>query len=154
MERLYPKLILDALSKVRYPGTGKDIVSSGMVADDIGYIGVSTFSEKTGKDFRNALTDLRKLNDDKELKGLIVDMRNNGGGLVTGAVDLVSNFVPRGTEVVSMKGRTRSNTSTYKTTRNPMAKSLPLVVLINGRLGHSDDYDRAFSPYTDTPCTR
>lgn len=123
----------------------------GMVADGIGYIGVSTFSEKTGKDFRNALTDLRKLNGDKELKGLIVDMRNNGGGLVTGAVDLVSNFVPRGTEVVSMKGRTRSNTSTYKTTRNPMAKSLPLVVLINGNTasaaeiftGALQDLDRA-----------
>lgn len=123
----------------------------GMVADGIGYIGVSTFSEKTGKDFRNALTDLRKLNGDKELKGLIVDMRNNGGGLVTGAVDLVSNFVPRGTEVVSMKGRTRSNTSTYKTTRNPMAKSLPLVVLINGNTasaaeiftGAMQDLDRA-----------
>ena len=123
----------------------------GFVADGIGYIGVSTFSEKTGKDFQNALAALRKQNGDKDLKGLIVDMRNNGGGLLTAAVDLVSNFVPRGTEVVSMKGRTRSNTSTYKTTRNPSAKSLPLVVLINGNTASSaeiftgalQDLDRA-----------
>lgn len=123
----------------------------GFVDDGIGYIGVSTFSEKTGKDFQNAIAALRKQNGDKELKGLIVDMRNNGGGLVTSAIDLVSNFVPRGTEVVSLKGRTRSNTSTYRTTRNPIAKSLPLVVLINSNTASSaeiftgalQDLDRA-----------
>lgn len=123
----------------------------GMVADGIGYIGVTTFSEKTGKDFQDALTALRRRNGDKDLNGLIVDMRNNGGGLLTSAVDLVSNFVPRGTTVVTMKGRDPMSTRTYKTTRNPMAPKVPLVVLTNGNTASSaeiftgslQDLDRA-----------
>lgn len=123
----------------------------GMVGDGIGYIAVTTFSEKTGKDFQNALADLRRQYGGKELKGLVVDMRNNGGGLLTSAVDLVSNFVPRGTSVVTMKGRDRLDTRTYKTTRNPMAPDVPLVVLTNSNTASSaeiftgalQDLDRA-----------
>lgn len=123
---------------------------SGFVADGIGYIDVTTFSDKTGPDFEKALQDLRAQYGG-ELKGLIIDLRQNGGGLLNAAVDVVGNFVPRGTEVVVTRGRGKMNSRTYKTSRNPMAPKLPLVVLIdNGTASSSEivtgslqDLDRA-----------
>lgn len=102
----------------------------GFVGDGVGYIAITTFSEKTGPDFEAALSQLRKQYG-RDLNGLIIDLRNNGGGLLTAAVDVVSNFVPRGTEVVITRGRDKMNSRTYKTLRNPIAPKLPLAVLIN-----------------------
>lgn len=123
----------------------------GYVAPGIGYINVQTFSEKTFPDFQNALAALRADTSNGPLKGLIIDLRDNGGGLLTSAVDLVSTFVPRSTEIVSTRGRDKMNSRTYKTTRNPVAADLPLVVLINSNTasaaeitaGSLQDLDRA-----------
>lgn len=101
---------------------------AGFVADSVGYIAVSTFSEKTYPDFVRALNTLQA---QQPLKGLIVDLRNNGGGILQGAVQLSSLFVPRGTEIVTTRGRDPHNTKTYKTTRNPEFPTLPLIVLVN-----------------------
>lgn len=121
-----------------------------MLDGGIGFVSVSTFSDKTGPEFQEVLAKLRKANGG-ELKGLIVDMRGNGGGLLMAATDLVSNFVPRGTEVVTTRGRDKTQTRTYKTTRNPSLPDLPLVVLTDGNTasaaeifsGALQDLDRA-----------
>ncbi|MEE1207096.1 MAG: S41 family peptidase [Muribaculaceae bacterium] len=122
---------------------------SGVVAPNIGYINISTFSEKTAGDFLSALNRLRAEN--PQLKGLVIDLRDNGGGLLQSAVEIASYFLPRGTEIVTTRGRDARTTKTYKTTHNPVAPDLPLAVIVNGNTasaseilsGSLQDLDRA-----------
>lgn len=126
---------------------------SGFVADGIGYIDVSTFSDKTAGDFSKALDELnaKALAEGGKLKGLIIDLRANGGGLLTAAVQMASNFVPKGTEIVTTRYRDARDTQTYKTTGRPGYVDLPLVVLVDGNTasaseifaGSMQDLDRA-----------
>lgn len=100
----------------------------GYIGDGIGYIDVTTFNEKTGSEVRNAVSTLCR---DQRVKGIIIDLRNNGGGIVDGAVQMVSNFVPKGTEVVTIRGREARSSRTYKTTAAPVDLKIPLAILIN-----------------------
>ena len=121
----------------------------GFVNDSIGFISFNTFSSDGAKDVRNAVLDMKK---GGKLKGLIIDLRENGGGLVNEAVDIVSLFVPKGSEVVSMRGRDRKDDKAYHTRTNPIDVDLPLAILINGRSasaseivsGALQDMDRAY----------
>ncbi len=116
--------------------------------DGIGYISVSTFNENTASDFRKALDRMRNTGN---LKSLVIDLRNNGGGILDGAVALASNFVPRGTDIVTVRYRDPKASKTYKTTTNPVDTQLPLVVLVNDNTasaseifsGAMQDLDRA-----------
>lgn len=116
--------------------------------ESIGYINVTTFNENTASDFRKALENLRSAGN---LKGLVIDLRDNGGGILDGAVALASNFVPRGTSIVTVRYRDPKSTKTYKTTTNPIEPDLPLVVLVNSNTasaseifsGALQDLDRA-----------
>lgn len=122
----------------------------GFIAPGIGYIDISTFSEKTATDFGDALAKLRTDNG-SELKGLVIDLRGNGGGLLTSAVDVAANFLQKGTTIVTTRGREARNAKTYKTTHAPVAPTLPLVVLVDGGTasaseilsGSLQDLDRA-----------
>ena len=122
---------------------------SGVVAPNIGYINISTFSEKTAGDFLSALNRLRAEN--PQLKGLVIDLRDNGGGLLQSAVEIASYFLPRGTEIVTTRGRDARTTKTYKTTHNPVAPHPPLPGLAHGNTapaseilsGSLQDLDRA-----------
>jgi carboxyl-terminal processing protease len=100
----------------------------GYLGDGVGYIGISTFNEKTAGEFRNALNDLRR---NPDFKSLIIDLRENGGGLLESAVQVASNFVPKGTTIVSTRGRDLKAEKTYKTTQNPVDLKLPIAVLID-----------------------
>jgi carboxyl-terminal processing protease len=100
----------------------------GYLGDGVGYIGISTFNEKTASQFKNALNDLRR---NPDFESLIIDLRENGGGLLESAVQVASNFVPKGTTIVTTRGRDIKAEKTYKTTQNPVDLNLPLVVLIN-----------------------
>lgn len=121
---------------------------AGYVADGIGYIGHSDFTEGCYEDMRTAIERMRAQG---ELKGLILDYRNNGGGIMQEAVKILSMFVPKGTEVVSTKGRTEESKKVYRTASEPAFKDLPLVVLVNGNTasaaeivsGALQDLDRA-----------
>ena len=109
------------------------IVISGVpyhdfVAEGTGYIQHTEFTEDCSDDMRRAIADLRKKG---ELKSLILDLRGNGGGLLQEAVKIVSLFVPKGTEVVSMRGRHRPLDMTFRTEQEPIERELPVVVLIN-----------------------
>ena len=119
----------------------------GMVRPGIGYIGLNTFSEKSYPEVRAGVERLIK----EGAKGLILDLRGNGGGLLESAVDIVGNFVPKGTEVLRTRGRDKASEKIYKTTSTPIFPDIPLAVLIDGAsasaseitAGALQDLDRA-----------
>lgn len=121
---------------------------AGVVRDGIGYIKLTSYMEKSPQEVKKALEAFKA---DPSLKGVVLDLRGNGGGLVESAVEIVNFFIPKGTEVLSMKGRNKSKNTTYKTTRQPIMPDIPLAVLIDGgsasaseiTAGALQDLDRA-----------
>lgn len=119
---------------------------AGWIDEEIGYIQHSDFTEGCYQEMRNALERLRG---EGELKGLVLDYRSNGGGILQEAVKIVSLFVPKGTEVVRTKGRGTEHV--FRTSQEPLFPALPLAVLINGSsasaaeivAGALQDLDRA-----------
>ena len=105
-------------------------VRSKTLDKGFGYIRVSAFQERTGADLRKAISKLKKENN-KKLKGLVLDLRNNPGGLLSAAVEVSDAFLEGGT-VVSIKGRDESNTTTYSAKGLDLINEAPIVVLING----------------------
>jgi len=100
------------------------------VEGNIGYIRVTTFSEKTGPGVRDAIKELSKeLGDD--LIGYVLDLRNNPGGLLSQAIEVADTFLDKG-EIVSQRGRYEEDTERNNATPGDMANGLPIVVLING----------------------
>jgi len=109
---------------------------SGVVGDSIGYIHLSKFSENAGKNVREAL---KKLKDSFDIKGVILDLRNNGGGLLREAINVTNVFVPKDLEIVSTKGKLKEKNRTYKTHKKPLDDSIPLVILINDRTASASE---------------
>lgn len=107
----------------------------GMLPGGIGYISLSTFSEKSAPQVREALLKLKK---NPDLRGLVLDLRDNGGGLLESAVQIVSLFVPKGTEVVRTRYR-EGKEKIYRTTQSPVDTELPLVVMVNGGTASSSE---------------
>lgn len=120
----------------------------GIVRDDIGYIRLTSYMEKSGKEVKAALEAFKA---NPEVKGIVLDLRGNGGGLVESAVEILNFFLPKDTEVLKIKGRTAGNSSTYRTTKQPLLPDMPLAVLIDGgsasaseiTAGALQDLDRA-----------
>ena len=120
----------------------------GVTRDNIGYIGLTTFNEKSAQQVRDALVELKK---DPRVKNIVLDLRGNGGGIVEGAIQIVGCFVPKGTQVLQMRGRDKSSERTYKTTVDPVDTDIPLAVLIDAgsasaseiTAGALQDLDRA-----------
>lgn len=119
----------------------------GMVGDGIGYIRLDKFLENSGQEVKDALLSLNKENP----KGIVLDLRNNGGGILQEAVKIVNLFVDRDQLVVTQKGKNAEKTMTYKTQVPPISPSVPLVVLVNNNsasaseivAGSLQDLDRA-----------
>ncbi len=117
----------------------------GNRADSIGYILHADFSEDSYTEMSKALSDMQR----EGLKGVILDYRGNGGGLMQEAINILSLFVPKGTEVLKIKGR--KDSMVFKTSHAPLFEKMPLVVLINGNsasaseivAGALQDLDRA-----------
>ncbi len=108
----------------------------GVQRDSIGYISLTTFNANAAPEVKNALLELKK---NKNVKSIVLDLRGNGGGLLESAVQIVGMFVPKGTEVLTQKGRIKQNTRTYKTTQEPIDTEIPLVVLIDGTSASSSE---------------
>ena len=104
-------------------------VKSRMLEPDYAYVRISQFQERTGKDLHNAISKLKKENK-SQLKGVVLDLRNNPGGLLDSAVLVSDTFLDRGT-VVSVKGRTEENKLTQAATPGDILKGAPIVVLVN-----------------------
>lgn len=101
----------------------------------IAYVSMSSFADRSGADLRASLEELRAgaVRSGVPMRGVILDLRENPGGLLDAAVDVVSSFVPKGSPVVSIRGRSADATHAYPTTLEPFDGELPLAVLINAR---------------------
>jgi len=119
-----------------------------MVSGDIGYITLTTFTRAAGMNVANALSELKKKH--PEIKGVILDLRENGGGLLNEAVDVCNVFIPKNELVVTTKGKVKEWDRSYKTNGTSIDESIPLAVLIDkGSASASEivsgviqDYDR------------
>jgi len=120
----------------------------GLLKNEVGYIVLSSFTENAAKNVQNALLELKQKSN---LKGLVLDLRFNTGGLLNEAVQLASLFIPKGSLVVNTRGTNKSLEKNYKTTQSPIDTDIPLIVLINETsasaseivAGSLQDYDRA-----------
>ena len=120
---------------------------SGMLDGETGYILVDKFTEGVAQNMRDCAKALKK----QGMKRLVIDLRGNGGGLLSEAVNMVGLFVPRGSVVVTSKGRSNLSNSTYKTSSEPFDVNLPLIVMVDSGTasaseivsGALQDYDRA-----------
>jgi carboxyl-terminal processing protease len=106
-----------------------NVPHSGFVSDGIGYINLTTFTQDASRNIGTAYKNLKSKNPD--MKGLILDLRGNGGGLLIEAVNIVNLFVPRGELVVATKGKVPEKNNDFKTMSTPFDTEIPLVVLIN-----------------------
>ena len=131
-------------AKVRVPA----VTYSGMLDDTTGYIYLAKFTRGSAGEVRKALMSLR---DSAGMKQLVLDLRGNGGGLLKESVSIVNLFVPKGTEIVSTRGKSDQWNKSYLALGRPTAEDMPLVVLIDGQSasaseivsGTLQDLDRA-----------
>ena len=112
-----------------------DIEYAGMLNDTTGYILQSGFTENVSGEMRQKITELQS----KGMKRLVLDLRGNGGGLMSEAINIVSLFVPKGSLIVSSKGNTPESTREYHTTTEPIDTKLPLIVLIDSGSASSSE---------------
>lgn len=135
--------------KILRPSTGKTMVMKikrravemptipyyGLRKDSIGYINLSSFTEDCSKEVRRAFIDMRQ----KGMKGLVLDLRGNGGGSLAEAVNIVNMFVPKDLTLVSTRGKMRRANHEYKTTMEPIDTQMPIVVMVNGETASASE---------------
>ena len=121
---------------------------AGMLDSGIAYIRLNSFTQTASSEVKKALLDLKEKN---TVTGLVLDLRDNGGGLLTEAVNIVNLFVKKNELVVSTKGKQKDKNRSYQTMMEPVDANLPLVILVNGSsasaseivAGALQDLDRA-----------
>ncbi len=157
--RGFPGTVVDL--KIDRPGSGEMTISLmrnevdvpnvpyfGMVSEDVGYIALTTFTRQAGRNVANALKDLRAQN--PGMKGIILDLRGNGGGLLSEAVDVCNVFIPKNELVVTTKGKVKDWDQAFRTMGASVDEEIPLAVLIDDGsasaseivCGVMQDYDR------------
>lgn len=115
--------------------------------NDIAYLSLSGFTRDAARELKEKFMEMRK---NRQLKGFVLDLRGNGGGLMNEAVDIVNLFIPKGKAVVSMKGKAANANSMHPTTNDPVDLEIPLAILVDGNsasaseivAGAIQDYDR------------
>ncbi len=133
---------------IREKVTNPSVSWSGVINGDVGYVKLDQFIESSAEEVGNALESFKA---DPNVKSVILDLRANGGGLVEAAIDILGNFLPKGTEVLRTRGKNGSNEKIYKTRHTPLLPDIPVVVLIDGgsasaseiTAGALQDLDRA-----------
>jgi carboxyl-terminal processing protease len=129
--------------KIQRPGSGQpfevavtrteiespNVPFSGMLKNDIGYINLTTFTQRAGANVGNALKNLQAEN--PNLKGVVLDLRDNGGGLLNEAINVCNIFIPNNQLVVTTKGKVKDWDRTFNTRNEPIDQSIPLAVIIN-----------------------
>jgi carboxyl-terminal processing protease len=106
----------------------KSVNYYGVTDDNIGYVRLNRFAETTHEELREALTDLKQ----RDVKGVIFDLRSNGGGLLDEAVATANFFLPKDRLVVYTRGREPDSEQRFLSTQDPIIGDKPLVVLVNG----------------------
>lgn len=112
-----------------------DVEYAGMVNDSTGYILQTGFTENVSADVRNAYFKLKK----QGMKQLVLDLRGNGGGLMSEAINIVSLFVPKGSLVVSSKGNSDDSKREYRTVTEPVDTQIPIIVLVDSGTASSSE---------------
>lgn len=112
-----------------------DIEYAGMLDDTTGYILQSGFTDNVSADIRARFLDLKK----QGMKRLVLDLRGNGGGLMSEAINIVSLFVPKGSLVVTSKGNTEDSKHEYRTTTEPVDTEIPIIVMIDSGSASSSE---------------
>ncbi len=112
-----------------------DVEYAGMVNDTTGYILQTGFTENVSADVRNAYFKLKK----QGMKQLVLDLRGNGGGLMSEAINIVSLFVPKGSLVVSSKGNSDDSKREYRTVTEPVDTQIPIIVLVDSGTASSSE---------------
>ena len=119
----------------------------GLVRDSIGYLSLTGFTDNSSKDVKKAFIELKQ----KGATSLIIDLRDNGGGSLQEAVEIVNLFIPKGKEIVVTKGKLPQSQNSFKTEHEPVDIDIPLIILVNGNTasaseivsGSLQDLDRA-----------
>lgn len=107
----------------------------GIVEGKTGYINLSSFSGNPSKEFKSAFLDLKK----QGVTSLVIDIRNNGGGLLEEGIEIANFFLPRGKTLVTTKGKVKQQSNTYKTMREPLDLDIPVAVLVNSGTASSSE---------------
>ncbi len=123
-----------------------NISYKGMITEDIGYLRLSEFTRNAGDDVRSTVKSLKE----QGAKKIVLDLRDNPGGLLNEAVNICNVFIPKDEKVVHTKGKTKKQSFVYNTRHNPLDTEIPLAVLINSKSasaseivsGVMQDYDR------------
>jgi carboxyl-terminal processing protease len=114
----------------------KNVSYYGTIADGVGYIRLDKFLDNCAAEVKQALVALKEK---QKIKSVVLDLRGNGGGILQEAVKIVNLFVPKGTLIVSQKGKIKSNNTEYYATASPIDAEIPLVVLVdNGSASASE----------------
>ncbi len=108
----------------------------GVVHGNLGYISLTTYNEHSAQQVKDAVLELKK---NPAVKAIVLDLRGNGGGLMESAVQIVGHFVPKGTTVLTTRGRDKASEKVYKTTQEPIDTKIPLAVLIDGGSASSSE---------------
>ena len=108
----------------------------GVIGGNTGYIRLTQFLADSGRDVNEALKAFKA---NPEVTQIVLDLRGNGGGLLESAVDILGNFLPKGTEVLRTRGKDKSMEKVYKTTKTPIYPDIPLAVLIDGGSASSSE---------------
>ena len=119
-----------------------------VINGNTGYIRLTQFISDSGEDVMEAL---KAFKENPDVTQIVIDLRGNGGGLLEQAVDILGNFLPKGTEVLRTRGKDKSMEKVYKTTKSPIFPDIPLAVLVDGgsasaseiTAGALQDLDRA-----------
>src|SRR6202048_4964449 len=106
-------------------------VRSHAEGDDVGYIRIAQFSEQTAEELKRPISDLTSQLGSDKIKGFVVDLRNNPGGLLDQAISVSNAFLDKG-EIVSIRGRSVEDTARFNAHAGDLTKGKPLIVLING----------------------
>lgn len=126
----------------------ENVPYKGVIGDDLAYISLTTFTRDAGRNIESGIKALRKEN--PNIKGVVIDLRNNGGGLLNEAVNIVNLFIPKGEIVVSTRGKIKEWNRDFKTVKPVYDLDIPVTVLINNHSasaseivsGVMQDYDR------------
>jgi len=125
----------------------ENIPYSTVLDNGIGYVSLNGFTKNAASELKEKIVEMKK---DPNLKGVVIDLRGNGGGLLAEAVDIVNLFLPKNKPIVSTKGKTQANMKSYKTNNNPLDENIRLAILVDGNsasaseivAGSIQDYDR------------
>lgn len=125
----------------------KNVVNTAIIQPGVGYILLEDFNASASKEVKNAIVELKK----QGMKELVLDLRNNPGGLLTQAIDICNLFLPKGTKIVETRGKVEEWNKSYLALNQAIDTETPIVVLINNRTasaaeivaGVLQDYDRA-----------